>query len=124
MGLHYAHSQTKTTRGLILNEAIVFNTTEYNFGSVPEGTIVEKNFVLTNNGNIPLIINDVETSCGCTVPDYPLDEIAVNASDKIVVKFDTNTKLGEQEKIITVKTNMGNTTLKLKGLVYPKDRNY
>jgi Protein of unknown function (DUF1573) len=122
--IHLSYAQSKTTRGLPVYEAIVFDKTEYDFGNVPEGTIVEKTFTITNKSKGALYINDVETTCGCTVPDYPLDAIPINGSDKIIVKFDTKTKLGMQVKNITVKTNLGTKILKLKGTVYPKDRNY
>lgn len=105
-------------------DVIVFDKYEYDFGSVPEGTIIDRTFTLTNKSNVDLYILDVETSCGCTVPDYTLEAIAAGQSDKIQVRFDTNTKVGMQVKTITVKTSAGTKTLKLKGMVYPKDRNY
>lgn len=118
-------AQTSTMRGSTsINDVIVFDKYEYDFGSVPEGTVIDRTFTLTNKSNADLYILDVETSCGCTVPDYTLEAIAAGQSDKIQVKFDTNTKVGMQVKTITVKTSAGTKTLKLKGMVYPKDRNY
>ncbi|MCK5542727.1 MAG: DUF1573 domain-containing protein [Desulfobacterales bacterium] len=37
------------------------NQSTYEFGSVPEGTIIRHNFILKNNGDEPLLIKKVIT---------------------------------------------------------------
>src|ERR1044071_2538842 len=50
---------------------IKFKVDTMNFGSVPQGTIVERDFTFKNTGKTPLIITDTRVTCGCTTPDYP-----------------------------------------------------
>ena len=47
---------------------IKFDITEYDFGTVNEGEIVEAKYMVTNAGKTDLIISNVQASCGCTVP--------------------------------------------------------
>ena len=45
---------------------IVFNTEKYNFGTVPEGTMVKYSFEFKNDGKDDLVIRKTRASCGCT----------------------------------------------------------
>ncbi len=87
---------------------ISFYETEYNFGSIKEGDIVEHTFNFTNTGNSPLIISDAKASCGCTVPSFSSDEIASGDTGSISVKFDSSNKTGSQNKTITITANTEN----------------
>src|SRR5688572_128820 len=49
---------------------ITFTELSHNFGSVPQGTPVTYVFTFVNDGNEPLIIQDVQKTCGCTTPDW------------------------------------------------------
>ena len=44
-------------------------------------------FEFTNTGNAPLIITNVQSTCGCTVPSKPKEPIMPGKSDKIEVKY-------------------------------------
>jgi hypothetical protein len=66
---------------------LVFNETDWNFGTIhEEGGLVTHIFKFTNNGLTPIAIDRVNTSCGCTTPEYtrgvvqPGDEAQVNVS--------------------------------------------
>jgi hypothetical protein len=79
-------------------------------------------FSFTNTGNADLIITNVKSSCGCTIPKKPEDPIAPGESSEIVVRYDTN-RVGPFRKTITVSTNQENDpiiALKIKGTVRPK----
>ena len=95
------------------------NETLFDFGEVEQGMIVTHVFKFTNNGKAPLLITDVKTTCGCTVPDYKKESIAPGQSDAITVHFDTKTKENNQSKPITIYANTfpSATTLLLKGTV-------
>ncbi|RRN76568.1 DUF1573 domain-containing protein [Pseudoxanthomonas sp. SGD-10] len=41
----------------------------HDFGKIPQGKPVSFTFKYTNVGNEPLIISNVESTCGCTVPN-------------------------------------------------------
>ncbi|AEA44650.1 DUF1573 domain-containing protein [Fluviicola taffensis] len=61
-------------------------------------------FEFKNNGKTPLIITNVQTSCGCTAAEKPTEPIAKGKSSKIVVNYDTK-RVGQFTKTITVTTN-------------------
>ncbi len=100
-----------------------FDNANYHFGTVVEGEIVEKIFVVTNTGKSPLLITDAITTCGCTVPSWPKNTpIAPGDSVDIVVKFNTAGKVGMQSKTVTLFTNtvFGREAVRLKGIVTKK----
>ena len=75
-------------------------------------------FEFTNTGNAPLIITNVQSTCGCTVPSKPKEPIMPGKSDKIEVKY--NMATGPIRKSITVESNAvnhenGTVHLKIKG---------
>ncbi|RZJ31070.1 MAG: DUF1573 domain-containing protein [Flavobacterium sp.] len=77
----------------------------------------------TNTGDAPLIISNVQSTCGCTVPTKPKDPIMPGKSDKIEVKYNMNP--GPIRKTITVESNAvnypeGRIPLKIKGEVVIK----
>jgi hypothetical protein len=80
-------------------------------------------FEFTNTGNQPLIITNVPSTCGCTVPTKPTQPIMPGKSDKIEVKY--NMSPGPIRKTITVESNAANVeggrvSLKIKGEVIVK----
>jgi len=81
-------------------------------------------FEFTNTGDAPLIIKDVQSTCGCTVPSKPKEPIQPGASGKIEVKYNMNP--GPIRKTITVESNAvnypeGRVALKIKGEVIVKE---
>jgi hypothetical protein len=82
-----------------------FTDTVHNFGTIQEKEIVQYDFVFTNNGKTPLIINSATGSCGCTVPSYPRDPIPPGKTDTMKVTFNSAGKHGHQEKAVTIHTN-------------------
>lgn len=121
-GLHAASQTPADTLPPIVEApttTIVFDAVELDFGKVREGKVVEKTFRFRNTGSIPLIIANVKTSCGCTVPEWPMTAIPPGGRGEIVVRFDTRGKLSLQRKIITVtaNTNPADSYLFLKGEV-------
>ena len=80
-------------------------------------------FEFTNTGNEPLIVTNVISTCGCTVPSKPKEPIMPGKSGKIEVKY--NMATGPIRKTITVETNAtnyenGRVVLKIKGDVVEK----
>lgn len=85
--------------------AISFKKTEHDFGKVIAGEVVSYSFKFTNTGNTDLIITKVSTSCGCTASHYPVDPIKPGETKAIEAKFDSQNRMGFQNKRITVLTN-------------------
>ncbi len=78
---------------------------EFNFGTVAEGQIVEHNFVVTNKGGENLEITGVGASCGCTAAKPEKNVVKAGESTKINVKFNSTGRRGPQKKYIYVKSN-------------------
>ena len=99
--------------------AFKFDQSEFDFGTVKEGEVVEHVFKFTNTGNAPLVIQNAVGSCGCTVPEPPKEPIAPGATSEIKVKFDSRGKVGTNNKTVTItaNTNPETTVLTLKGNV-------
>ena len=90
------------------NEAkIKFDKLTYNFGKFSvNNPVQEASFNFTNEGKSPLVINQVVTSCGCTVATYTKKPIAPGASGTIKVKYDGKGRFPSHiKKMITVRTN-------------------
>lgn len=82
-----------------------FETDFHDFGRVIQGEKVSFGFKFTNTGKTDLIISNVSTSCGCTVPDFPKTPIKPGETHKIDVRFDSEGRRGFQNKTITVSSN-------------------
>ena len=80
--------------------------------TIDYGTVVKgvdsgvRSFEFTNTGDEPLVITNVRSSCGCTIPSKPAAPIMPGKSDKIEVKY--NMGLGPISKTITVESNAQN----------------
>lgn len=99
---------------------ITFDETEFNFGTIIEGASVEHMFTFTNTGKGPLIISDVNKSCGCTVPkNWSRAPIKPGEKGYIEAIFNSEGFPGETDKKLTVVANTipTNTIIKLKGTV-------
>ncbi|MFX0557322.1 DUF1573 domain-containing protein [Maribacter sp. CXY002] len=97
---------------------IEFKSETVDYGEIAKGSDGIRVFEFTNTGNAPLIISDVKSSCGCTIPKKPEDPIMPGKTGEIQVKYDTN-RVGPIRKAITVTSNADTPTkiLKIKGEV-------
>jgi hypothetical protein len=101
---------------------ITYEDATFDFGEVNEGAVVEHTFKFKNTGNVPLSILNARSSCGCTVPEWPKEQIPPGGSGAITAKFNTEGKLNEQKKWIYVTGNTypNETKVLLKGNVKPQ----
>ena len=97
---------------------IEFKTDVIDYGTIEKGANGVRVFEFTNTGNAPLIISNVKSTCGCTVPKKPKGPIMPGETGEISVKYDTN-RVNPIRKTITVTSNADTPTvaLKIKGLV-------
>lgn len=97
---------------------INFETEVVDYGTIIQGSDGTKVFTFTNTGNAPLVISEVKTSCGCTVPSYSKAAILPGKQGELEIKYDTK-RLGSFTKTITVISNAKviKKTLKIKGTV-------
>ncbi len=97
---------------------IEFKTETVDYGEIAKGSDGVRVFEFTNTGNAPLVISDVKSSCGCTIPKKPDAPILPGNTGEIQVKYDTK-RVGPIRKAITVTSNADTPTkvLKIKGTV-------
>jgi hypothetical protein len=88
---------------------ITFEKKTHEFGDMVQGDKVEETFRFTNTGNEPLIITNVQVTCGCTTPKgWPRDPIAPGGKAEITVGFNSAGKMGRQNKVVTIVSNATN----------------
>src|SRR5690606_23041390 len=89
---------------------ITFDKKTHDFGDIIQGDKVEHTFHFTNTGNEPLIITNVQVTCGCTVPKgWPREPSPPGGKGELTVAFNSTGKLGRQNKPVTIVSNAVNT---------------
>lgn len=103
---------------------IEFKADVIDYGEIAKGSDGVRTFEFTNTGDAPLIISNVKSSCGCTVPSKPDGPIAPGESSTIEVKYDTK-RVGPIRKTVTVYSNADQpiVSLKIKGKILAADAN-
>lgn len=111
--------ESETTVDLNAQGPIIsFEVTTHDYGTMEQNADGTYEFVFKNSGTEPLMLTNVRSSCGCTIPQWPREPIAPDATEKIKVKYDTR-RIGSFSKSITVTSN-GSTQpiiLRIKGKV-------
>lgn len=92
---------------------ITFEDDSHDFGDIYQGDKVKHTFSFENTGNEPLIITNVQVTCGCTATDWPRDPIMPGQTEDITVQFNSTGKMGRQTKVITVVSNAANRQNKM-----------
>jgi hypothetical protein len=98
--------------------AIEFETTAHDYGIIPQGGDGTYEFVFKNTGKAPLVLTNVRSSCGCTVPEWPRNPI--NKGEEARIKVSYNTRItGAFSKSISVYSNAADApvVLVIKGKV-------
>jgi len=97
---------------------IFFEETEHNFGTLSYKGDGECSFTFKNTGKEPLILTNVRSSCGCTVPQWPKEPFKKRKEGTITIKYDTRI-VGAFSKTIRVYSNANNSpvVLTIKGKV-------
>ncbi|HTD99868.1 MAG TPA: DUF1573 domain-containing protein [Mucilaginibacter sp.] len=81
-----------------------FNEEKHDYGKIPQGTPVTTVFEFTNIGKEPLILTNVQPTCGCTIADYT--KTPVKAGEKGLIKITYNAiASGPFNKTIVVTSN-------------------
>lgn len=93
--------------------SIQFAKTTHDFGIVETGSDASYYFVFVNTGKVPLVISNVRSSCGCTVPRWPRMPIPGGGTDSIRVAYNTKIK-GAFNKAITVHSNAPESVVELR----------
>jgi len=83
--------------------------TKYNFGKMKEGDKAQHNYIVKNTGDQPLMIANVQTSCGCTAPSFPKEPILPGKEAIITLEFNSAGKSGHVLKNALVIANSDNS---------------
>lgn len=85
---------------------------EFDFGKIPKEVPVSTIFTIKNTGDKPLIIQEAQASCGCTVPKKPEQPILPGESDEMEVTFTSKPNQAGQtiSKNITITANIEDIT--------------
>ena len=104
---------------------IVFNELEHNYGTFKESDGVQTTaFIFTNKGAVPLVLNNVRASCGCTTPKWTREPVAPGASGEIQVSYNPQNRPGYFDKNVAVSSNAENASvvLHIKGTVAQREK--
>lgn len=113
-----SYSQTQSPK-------IVFEKETHDFGTIKEEDgSVSYDFIFTNTGSQPLIIQSVKASCGCTTPEWTKDPVLPGKKGFVRATYNPAGRPGPFNKSITVTSNAENSTVTLfiKGNVIPKPK--
>lgn len=100
---------------------IEFSETEHDFGKIESRQPQETVFSYKNTGDAPLVITNIKSSCGCTIPkDWSREPLAPGETGQFTVKFNGSGS-GNVTKTITVTSNTekGRDLVRIKAFVKP-----
>jgi len=80
----------------------------HNFGTIKEGDIVQHDYIVSNTGDKPLYIANVQTSCGCTAPKFEKEPLLPGKSAVVTLEFDSKGKEGNVSKKARIISNAKN----------------
>jgi hypothetical protein len=99
-------------------DKIAIKETAFDFGKIMQGKPVFHDFQVVNLDNVPLVIDNVQASCGCTTPEWSREPIAPGGTSIIKVGYNA-AAAGYFEKTITLMYAEGMTTMvSIKGTVW------
>ena len=84
---------------------IIFDHYNFDFGHHNHGQRFLHTYLITNMGEQPLVVNNIELPPGVEVIDYPLGEILPEEQRILRVRVNTRGRVGVQHYIISVYSN-------------------
>lgn len=110
---------------LLSQPVMKLSVTEHDFGTFKEEAGSQKfDFVVTNSGNQPLVIQNIVASCGCTTPEWTREPIPAGGTGKISAIYDPKDRPGAFNKTLSVYTNSKPelVVITIKGEVIPHEK--
>lgn len=95
-----------------------FKTEVIDYGEIKKGSDGLRVFEFRNAGDAPLVIENVYSSCGCTVPSWTKTPVQPGQTGQIEVKYNTDI-VGPIRRTISITSNADESTkaVKIKGKV-------
>jgi hypothetical protein len=113
-----AQAQTAAPTATKPVEILQVKETSYNFGKIQQGRPATHNFEIVNIGKEPLMLENVQASCGCTTPEWSKEPIQPGATSIIKVGYNAAGE-GTFTKTITIQYNTNQTkVLSITGTVF------
>jgi hypothetical protein len=109
----YAQQATTAAVDSTAKAKIVFETLTHDFSTINQGGDGNCIFSFKNEGTAPLILSNVQASCGCTTPSWTREPVMPGIGGEIKVHYDTN-RVGSFSKTITVTSNAENSPIVLR----------
>ena len=106
--------------------SISFSEKKHDFGTIPFKKEASYSFGFSNNGKSPLIIQNVKTACGCTVPEWIKKPLLPGEKGQLKLKYDASFP-GKFNKTVEVFYNGPDSPahVEIQGEVqYPKKRDW
>ncbi len=82
-----------------------FEKEVHDFGTIKEGVQAEYTFKFTNTGKEPLVISNVQASCGCTTPKWTKEPIKPGESGSVTAIYNSKGRPGTFNKAVTITSN-------------------
>ena len=95
------------------DNSVKFKTEAYNFGKVPQGTPVTHEFTFTNTTKAPIVIENVQSTCGCTVPSWTKSPVLPGQTGKVAAQYNA-ASMGNFKKPVTVYYKVGDEKQEIK----------
>ena len=101
--------------------SISWKKTVHQLGEIKQAVPVSVEFEFTNVSKTPVLLTQVQGSCGCTATAYSKEPILPGQTSKVTATYNA-AALGSFNKTVTVTTNADTTpyTLTLQGTVAQK----
>lgn len=115
-------SSVKASEGIA---TITFDQHTIKLGTIHPEERYDRVFTFTNTGDAPLVITDIETSCGCTVVKFSEEPVMPGKTGEIKVAFIPKKQtVGFISKSLVVTSNAKNNPeyLYLHGTVVKKEK--
>lgn len=98
-----------------------WESTQHNFGEIPQGEPVSTTFYFTNTSQEPLLIKQVKGSCGCTVTTYSKEAVAPGAQGFVTATYNAaHPGVFRKTVSVAVTTQAEEIVLTLQGTVQAK----
>jgi Protein of unknown function (DUF1573) len=98
-----------------------FKDRSHKFPDTADGILLKHDYLFTNSGDEPLVIEDYSVACSCTKITFPKEAILPHQTGLIHLSFDTNGKYGFQSRKVSISSNASKkpTVLNFKVTVIP-----
>ncbi|HTS45228.1 MAG TPA: DUF1573 domain-containing protein [Puia sp.] len=106
---------TTANAEISLRDSTKYTTIEWldsanrDFGKIAEGKKLEVAYRFKNTGTLPLVIQRVQPSCGCTIAEQPNEPILPGNEGVIKASFNSEKHVGMNQKSLYVFANTKGT---------------